>query len=226
MSNTFAITTATNSVILNDSRQGEVSFTVANVSGRQLPARAHIVPQGEAQADWFTLAGDSEREFAIAGVQQYTVRIQVPPEATPGNYLFRLDAVGIRVPDEEFAEGPSVTFVVPEQQEKAKPFPWWLVAVGAVSLLVIAVVVVNQAWPPATPTPSTLTPTPTSTMITPTPTVITLTPTPTPTVSTPTPTPTPTVPRDIQPPPPPPPPTPTLQIIPTLPPTPPGGVLP
>jgi uncharacterized repeat protein (TIGR01451 family) len=139
MSNTFAITTATNSVILNDERQGEVSFTVANASGRQLPARAHIVPQGEAQADWFTLAGESEREFAIAGVQQYTVRIQVPPEAAAGNYLFRLDAVGIRVPDEEFAEGPSVTFVVPEQVVEKRPFPWWIIVVIAAVVLLVGI---------------------------------------------------------------------------------------
>ncbi len=139
MSNTFAITTATNSVVLNDDRQGEVSFTVANTSGRQLPARAHIVPQGEAQADWFTLAGESEREFAIAGVQQYTVRINVPPEAAAGNYLFRLDAVGIRVPDEEFAEGPSVTFVVPEQVVEKRPFPWWIIVVVAAVVLLVGI---------------------------------------------------------------------------------------
>lgn len=139
MSNTFAITTATNSVILNDSRQGEVSFTVANASGRQLPARAHIVPQGEAQADWFTLAGDSEREFALAGVQQFTVRINVPPEVEAGSYLFRLDVVGIRVPDEEFAEGPAMTFVVPAQQKKVRPFPWWLVVVVAAVVLLVGI---------------------------------------------------------------------------------------
>ena len=139
MSNTFAITTATNSVILNDKRQGEVSFTVANASGRQLPARAHIVPQGEAQAVWFALDGDGEREFAIAGVQQYTVRIQVPPEAAAGNYLFRLDAVGIRVPDEEFAEGPSVTFVVPEQVVEKRPFPWWIIVVIAAVVLLVGI---------------------------------------------------------------------------------------
>ena len=139
MPNIFSITTATSSIILDTNRQGEVSFTVANASGRQLPARAHIVPQGEAQADWFTLAGDSEREFAIAGVQQYTVRIQVPPEAAAGSYLFRLDAVGIRVPDEEFAEGPSVTFVVPEQVVAKRPFPWWLVVVVAAVVLLVGI---------------------------------------------------------------------------------------
>src|ERR671932_286499 len=112
MPSSFAITTATNSLPLDPNRRSQASFTVSNIGGRAVRGRARIVPQNAAAAPWLTLAGDAERDFAIASTQQFAVQIAVPPTAPAGNYPFRLDMVGVENPDEDLTQGPTVTFVV------------------------------------------------------------------------------------------------------------------
>lgn len=141
MANIFSITAATNSAKLNAKRQGEVAFTVSNAENRPMRGRAYILPEGEAQPDWFTLSGEPEQDFAVAGTQQYTVKIAVPPDAPAGDYFFRLNMVGVENPDEDFAEGPSVSFVVPEPEVKKKKFPWWILLVILAVVIIIGVVV-------------------------------------------------------------------------------------
>jgi hypothetical protein len=111
MPSAFAITTTANSITL-DSRRGESQFTVSNATGRPLRARARVTPEGGAAAAWFTIAGEVERDFPVDGTQQYVVQIAVPGDVPPGRHSFRLDVVGVQNPDEEFAQGPSVAFVV------------------------------------------------------------------------------------------------------------------
>ena len=181
MANEFAVTAASNTILLSAQRQAETAFTVSNLSGRPIRGRARLAAQDQAAMPWLTLVGDAERDLPIAGTQAYTVRIAVPPAAAAGSYRFRLDVVGVDNPDEEFAEGPTVTFQVPEAPPP-KPFPWWIIAVVAVILIaVIAVVVFVVTRPvPAAPVP---TDTPTATAgptATPTP-LPTFTPTPAPT---------------------------------------------
>jgi hypothetical protein len=110
----FAITTTAGTVPLDPTRRtGAASFTVSNLTGRALRARARVVATAPA-ADWLTLDGDAERAYPVNGTQQYGVRIAAPPTASSGSYLFRLDVAGVDNPDEEYARGPSVGFVVPE----------------------------------------------------------------------------------------------------------------
>lgn len=134
----FTVTVASNSILLNEKRQGEASFTVSNAGGRALRGRARIVPADATTAGWLKLQGDAERDFAIAGTQQYTVQITVPPTAKEGNYTFKLDMIGVDNPDDDLSEGPVVTFEVPKPVVVKKPFPWWIVAVAAVIVLVVA----------------------------------------------------------------------------------------
>lgn len=128
----FAVTTATNSVRLDGSRAGEALFTVFNASGRPVRGRALVVAQEPVAQRWATILGDAERDFSIAGTQQYPVRLAVPPDAPAGAYSLRLDMVGVENPDEFFTEGPMVRLEVPAP-EKKRPFPW---------LAVVAVLVV------------------------------------------------------------------------------------
>ncbi|MCI0394460.1 MAG: hypothetical protein L0332_21075 [Chloroflexi bacterium] len=136
MVNVFAVTVATSNVKLDGKKQGEVSFTVSNTSGRALDGRARIVPQAGTPLNWFTLADEAQRSFAVNGTQQYTVNIAVPPDAPAGRYLFRLDMVGIANPDEEFAEGPTVAFDVATPTPTKKPFPWWILLLILAGLVV------------------------------------------------------------------------------------------
>lgn len=143
MASPFSITTATNTVILNDKRQGQATFTVTNLMGRLLRGRAQLVSQDPAAAKWLSIAGAAERDFAIAGTEQYAVEIAVPATAAAGSYSFHLDMVGVENPDELFTKGPTVAFAVPVTPPPRKPFPWWIVVAGAavVLLLVVGIIV-------------------------------------------------------------------------------------
>ena len=137
MSSPFAITSATNSVLLDGNRKSETTFTVSNASGRPLRGRAIIVPVAPTQAAWLSVVGQAERAFAIAGADQYTVQVAAPAAAAPGSYAFHLDMVG-EVPDEEYSTGPTVTFTV-MAPPPPKKFPWWIVAVIA-GVVIVAIV--------------------------------------------------------------------------------------
>ncbi len=49
---------------------GAVTFTVTNKTGQGLSGRVTIEPQGEAKAEWFSIDGESERQFT-AGVSRF-----------------------------------------------------------------------------------------------------------------------------------------------------------
>jgi len=139
MPSSFAITTAANSTPLDGSRKGQTVFTVSNTSVRPLRGRARVTPDSAATATWFTLTGGAERDFTVNGTQQYAVQIAVPPTAAAGTYTVRLDMVGVDNPDEDFTQGPSVTFEVPAPLPVKKPFPWWIIAV-IVGVIIVGIV--------------------------------------------------------------------------------------
>jgi hypothetical protein len=141
MANPFNITAAANSLRLDSKLQAQTSFTVYNNSGRIMRGRARISPQDPATEKWLTLAGEAEKDFPIAGTQQYNVQIAVPAGSPPGSYSFRLDMVGTENPDEEFSQGPTVTFEVPAPAPAKKPFPIWIPIVAVVALLVVGGVI-------------------------------------------------------------------------------------
>lgn len=136
MSRPFAITAASNSVFLNEDRQGEAGFTVSNQSGHSIDGRARLVAEDAEAESWIALQGAAQRRFSTAGTEQYTVEIDVPRDAPSGNYELRLDMVGEERPDEQYVEGPSVTFQVPETEPDDDPFPWKIVAAVAAVLLI------------------------------------------------------------------------------------------
>jgi len=144
MPSSFAITTAANSTPLDANRKGQTVFTVSNTSMRALRGRARIVSDNPAAAAWFKLTGDTERDFTLNGTQQYAVQIAVPPTVAAGNYTVRLDMVGVDNPDEDFTPGPSVTFAVPAPLPVKKPFPWWIIAIIAVIVLVVGFLIVKS----------------------------------------------------------------------------------
>lgn len=84
------------------------------------------------------LDGEPERNFSKGESHQLTVKIAVPPGTPKGKYSFRLNVVSVENPDDDFTEGPSVSFEVKELAPAAPPprkFPWWIVAVAGVLVL-------------------------------------------------------------------------------------------
>src|SRR4029077_8929275 len=134
----FAITAARETVTLDNQGRAEVSFTASNTGPKSIAGRAKLVPLGSAKAAWLSLEGEQERNFAKGEAHQLTVHIAVPPGTPVGKYSFRLNIISVENPDDEFTEGPSVSFEVKELAPAAPParkFPWWIVAVAAVVVL-------------------------------------------------------------------------------------------
>jgi len=109
----FTVTTPSVSLTLASNRMGEVPFTVTNVGNRALRARVRITPAPGAPPDWFSVVGDPEQDFELGAARQFVVRVDPPLGVPAGTYAFRLDAVGIEHPDDDYSEGPSCQVTVP-----------------------------------------------------------------------------------------------------------------
>jgi beta-lactam-binding protein with PASTA domain len=134
----FAITAARETVTLDNEGRAEVSFTASNTGPKPIAGQAKLVALGSAKAAWLSLDGEQERNFAKGEAHQLSVHIAVPPGTPVGKYSFRLNIISVENPDDEFTEGPSVSFEVKEltvAQAPARKFPWWIVAVAAVVVL-------------------------------------------------------------------------------------------
>lgn len=161
-SSIFTITAPSDSVRLDYKNHGEVVFTVTNTSGRGVRGRAKVVPANPAQGGWIKIGGEPEREFAVSGTQQFTVAVDVPKDGKPGKYSFRFDAVSVELPDEEYTQGPTISFsALPPAAAQKPTFPLWLIPILAILVLAIGG---GGLWlllrptpapgPSATPTPA------------------------------------------------------------------------
>ncbi len=142
MANIFAITTANDTIKLNADRHGEAVFTVTDTIARPLRGLVKLKPLGDTKQQWLKLAGESERDFAAGGTQQFNVMLDVPANTPPGKYGFRLDVVSTVNPDEHFTEGPTVTaeFLPPKARPPSKA---WMIPVA---LIVLALIVGGIVW--------------------------------------------------------------------------------
>jgi WD40 repeat protein len=134
----FAITVARDIVTLDEQGRAQVSFTVSNTGPKSLAGRAKLVALGSTKDAWLTLEGEPERSFAKGESHQFTVKIAAPPGTPAGKHAFRLNVISVENPDDDFTEGPSVSFEVKELPPVAPPprkFPWWIVAVAAILVI-------------------------------------------------------------------------------------------
>jgi beta-lactam-binding protein with PASTA domain len=155
----FTVTAAGEKVKLDDSGSARAQFTVTNTSPQARKGRLLTRPREPAKPEWFSVVGESIRDFAPNAAQQAVVELKVQPGSPPGSYSFRLDAVSEDDPDEDFTEGPSVAFEVAPPAKPPKPFPWWiLIVAGAVVLLIVIGIVVwllvRDTGPKTKPVPS------------------------------------------------------------------------
>lgn len=136
MPHAFDITTTTPSIKLSAAGEGELVFTVSNALRRPVRGRILAQPEGNTLAAWLAVSGLTERDFAADGTHQVKVQVKVPAGAPAGRYGFHLLVSSVINPDEDYAAGPSVSFEVVPSAPKKKPFPWWLVLLGAGVLVV------------------------------------------------------------------------------------------
>jgi len=138
MNRVFAITAASERVTVGGDGRGEITFTVTNSSARPLRGQLRVRPLGSTKGEWLSVAGETERAFSPNATQQVVVKVATPPGAPAGKYQFRLDAISVINPDDDFTEGPTVDLEVKATEAPKKAFPWWIVAAagGAVILIV------------------------------------------------------------------------------------------
>jgi hypothetical protein len=134
----FTVTAAHKKLKLDSSGAARGTFTVTNTSAQTLKGRLLARPSEAARPEWFSVVGDSTRDFAPNVPAQVVVQLAVPQGSPPGSYSFRLDAVSQVAPDEDFTEGPSITFDVKAPEQHKRPIvPWILIVAGALIVLII-----------------------------------------------------------------------------------------
>ena len=161
MANTFTITTPATTLKADANGRTTTVFTVTNTTSRPLRGIAKIKPLGNTEAAWLKIEGEAERDFPAGGTHQFTVNFTKPkPTVLPQpaeTFQFRLDAVSTENPDEDFTEGPVVLVEIPEQKEETTKFPWWILIVIGVLLIVGVIVAIlllrNGENGEPTPTP-------------------------------------------------------------------------
>lgn len=120
---------------------GQASFTVTNRTARGLRGRAGIEPQGGAQAEWFTIEGEAERDFAAGGTHVFPVRLRAPAAEQAERHGFRFRIVETNLdPDSDFSDSPVVVFDLaarPATAPARRP-PVLALALVALAVLVLA----------------------------------------------------------------------------------------
>jgi serine/threonine-protein kinase len=131
-------------------RAGAVAFTVTNRTAQPLSGRLKVAPRSDAKAEWFTVEGERERPFAPSETQKVTVSVSIPPEVTTGDFGFRLQALNVNDPGNDYAESAIITLALPAvDKKKNRWLPW---AIAAALLVVVGGVAAWKLWPkPAAP---------------------------------------------------------------------------
>ena len=122
MAGGFVITSATNTILLDEARIGEATFTATNKTGHPVRGRASAVALPPTAADWISVVGDAERDFPTDGAEQFVLRV-VATDAPPGTFPVRLDVVSTSNPDDEWGQSAVVAFEIPEGPPEEPPPP-------------------------------------------------------------------------------------------------------
>jgi hypothetical protein len=146
MNRIFDITTASEHVSIGGDGRGEITFTVTNGSRRPLRGQLRVKPFGSTKGEWLNIAGETERVFSPNATQQVVVKVATPPGVPEGKYQFRLDAISVINPDEDFTEGPTIDFEIKAPEAPKKAFPWWIVAAAA-GAVILVVTLTWWLWP-------------------------------------------------------------------------------
>ncbi len=137
MNRIFAITAASEPVSIGGDGLGEITFTVTNISESPLRGQLFVRPLGSTKGEWLSLAGESERDFSPNAAQPVVVKVSTPPGAPAGKYQFRLDAISVINPDDDFTVGPTIDLEVKATEAPKKAFPWWIIAAAAGAVILI-----------------------------------------------------------------------------------------
>ncbi len=141
MPNYFEIS-PTDDVLTLQQGQGAAGFAVRYVGERAVEAKAKAVALQGAEQAWLQMAKPATKDMQSNQTQTFKVLVNVPPGTPAGRYGLRLDVMSEDNTDEEYNQGPVISFEVPEMSEpapkKEKGFPWWIVIVATAVLVLLA----------------------------------------------------------------------------------------
>ena len=154
MTRPFDITNTNDALTLDASGRGKQLFTVTNTTQKPLRGILRVRGLDSAQAGWFAVVGDGERDFPAGVGHQVEVEVKVPPGTPPAKFRMRLDALSVANPDDDFTEGPVVALTIPTVEvKKPTDMPWWVWLLIALVLLVVIGVVLYLVVKPSKPKP-------------------------------------------------------------------------
>ncbi|MGH9245619.1 MAG: hypothetical protein ACRD29_15140 [Acidimicrobiales bacterium] len=139
MTTGWVVKEATERIVVDDLGRAEVTITVTNSGPVQDRAVFDVVPEGAADAAWFSVE-EPQRPVAPGASTSYLVKVAVPAGTAAGTFSFQGRAYSAdRPPEESSALSGRVAFDVAETKPPP-PKPWWLIPVGVAVVVVIAVV--------------------------------------------------------------------------------------
>lgn len=140
-------------VTCTEDGRAEQVFNVKNATNKPIKVGMKLSMSEPVSEEWLQIDGPTEHVLNVEQMTQVSVKIQVPPDCNPGKYNYRLRVFDPDQPGEVYMDGDPVYFEVPvkkdaiviKDDDRKKPFKWWIPAAIAAALVVIGVVVI--LWP-------------------------------------------------------------------------------
>src|SRR5439155_24769146 len=143
----FVVSARSIVIPLDEGGHGVGSFTVANQTGRSVRARASVSPFPPASSEWFEVDGATERLMSPGASEEFIVRVSAPVGGETVSRSFRLDIASVDRPDDEWAHGPTIGFMLGNGGSQPAYFETAAGALaGAVAGIVVAVIAGLPAW--------------------------------------------------------------------------------
>ena len=145
MPNYYEISPTDDTLVLRNGK-GSAGFTVRYVGDRAVEARVRAVPVEGAEQEWLNVQPPEQRDMQPGQTHTFKVTVSVPAQTLAGRYGLRLDVMSVDNTDEEYDQGPVVSFDVAEAatpESESSGFPWWVIIAAS---LVLAVFGGGAAW--------------------------------------------------------------------------------
>jgi hypothetical protein len=113
MGEVFNVEPSPSRLVIDRQGKGRVHFRVRNATDHEVQMRAQVVTEKQADASWFAIDGQSERNLGRGGTATVIVNVAVPEGTKPGSdYGLALQVTDGSDPNFKPERGPGVTMDV------------------------------------------------------------------------------------------------------------------